>query len=152
MPRNQRRFLKRPGIFRNRGLLLLLTTRLDTRNGVEQFAPGIGLTSQVTPFSESDSLCQMCSRETDTETVHSVFLDEAQFLTKLQVFELGHPADDVGIPVVSDGLWTDFRVDLFEDSQHLVAWADVFHEIKTICHYGQNDNGPARRRFGPCPP
>ena len=64
-------------------------------------------------------------------------VDEAQFLTRRQVFDLGEVADGPKIPVVTYGLRTDFRGDLFEGSQHLLAWADVLSEIKTICHCGK---------------
>ncbi|MGN0859026.1 MAG: thymidine kinase, partial [Stenotrophomonas sp.] len=32
---------------------------------------------------------------------------------------------------------TDFRGELFEGSQYLLAWADEMQEIKTICHSGK---------------
>ncbi len=124
--------------YQERGLRpLLLTPRLDTRDGVGQIASRIGLASEAVAFSQGDSLFQICQRENEANTVHSVFVDEAQFLTKQQVFELGEIADELGIPVVSYGLRTDFRGDLFEGSRHLLAWADVLNEIKTICHCGR---------------
>jgi thymidine kinase len=39
--------------------------------------------------------------------------------------------------VLSYGLRTDFQGELFEGSQYLLAWADSFTEIKTICHTGR---------------
>lgn len=124
--------------YQERGLRpLLLTPRLDTRDGVGQIASRIGLASEAVAFSQGDSLFQICEQENDANAVHSVFVDEAQFLTKQQVFELGEIADELGIPVVSYGLRTDFRGDLFEGSRHLLAWADVLNEIKTICHCGR---------------
>jgi thymidine kinase len=124
--------------YQERGLRpLLLTPRLDTRDGVGTIASRIGLASEAVAFSQRDSLFQICQRENQAETVHSIFVDEAQFLTKQQVFELGEIADVLGIPVVSYGLRTDFRGDLFEGSRHLLAWADVLNEIKTICHCGK---------------
>jgi thymidine kinase len=41
------------------------------------------------------------------------------------------------IPVLCYGLRTDFRGELFEGSQYLLAWADELTEIKTICHSGK---------------
>lgn len=66
-----------------------------------------------------------------------MFVDEAQFLTRRQVFELGEIADEYGIPVLAYGLRTDFQGNLFEGSQYLLAWADVLSEIKTVCHCGR---------------
>jgi len=124
--------------YQERGLRpLLLTPRLDTRDGIGQIASRIGLASEAIAFSQNDCLFQICQRENEVDTVHSVFVDEAQFLTKQQVFELGEIADELAIPVVSYGLRTDFRGDLFEGSRQLLAWADVLNEIKTICHCGR---------------
>ena len=44
--------------------------------------------------------------------------------------------DALGVPVLCYGLRTDFRGELFEGSQYLLAWADELVEIKTICHSG----------------
>jgi len=124
--------------YRERGLRsLLLTPQLDTRGGTKRIASRIGLEAEAIAFSESDSLIQICSQEHHSRAVHCVFVDEAQFLSKHQVFELCEVTDQLGIPVVAYGLRTDFRGDLFEGSQHLLAWADELNEIKTICHCGR---------------
>jgi thymidine kinase len=44
--------------------------------------------------------------------------------------------DQLHIPVLCYGLRTDFRGELFEGSQYLLAWGDELEEIKTICHSG----------------
>jgi thymidine kinase len=69
-------------------------------------------------------------------TLHCVFVDEAQFLTKAQVWQISDIVDQLHIPVLAYGLRTDFRGELFEGSSYLLAWADELHEIKTICHTG----------------
>ena len=63
-------------------------------------------------------------------------MDEAQFLTRRQVRQLSDICDLLDIPVLAYGLRTDFQGNLFEGSQHLLAWADSLTEIKTICHCG----------------
>ena len=70
-------------------------------------------------------------------TLNCVLLDEAQFLTKSQVFSLGEIVDRLEIPVLAYGLRSDFRGELFEGSLHLLSWADELVEIKTICHCGK---------------
>ena len=50
--------------------------------------------------------------------------------------QLSDLCDDHNIPVLAYGLRTDFRGELFEGSQHLLAWADSLVEVKTICHCG----------------
>jgi thymidine kinase len=66
-----------------------------------------------------------------------VLVDEAQFLSKAQVWQITDVVDVLGIPVLAYGLRTDFRGELFEGSQYLLAWADNLVEIKTICHTGR---------------
>jgi thymidine kinase len=66
-----------------------------------------------------------------------VLVDEAQFLSKAQVWQLSEVVDALRVPVLCYGLRTDFRGELFEGSQYLLAWADELSEIKTICHSGK---------------
>ena len=77
----------------------------------------------------------------DDITVHGkldcVLVDEAQFLSRTQVWQLSEVVDQLRIPVLCYGLRTDFRGELFEGSQYLLAWADELTEIKTICHTGK---------------
>src|SRR5690606_27134924 len=68
--------------------------------------------------------------------LHCVLVDEAQFLTRPQAWQLSEVVDALGVPVLCYGLRTDFRGELFEGSQHLLAWADEIQEIKPICHSG----------------
>ncbi|MCW8925414.1 MAG: thymidine kinase, partial [Xanthomonadales bacterium] len=72
--------------------------------------------------------------------IHCVLVDESQFLTRDQVFQLSEIVDRLDIPVLCFGLRTDFRGELFEGSQYLLAWADELNEIKTICHTGRKAN------------
>ena len=68
-----------------------------------------------------------------SEKISCIFVDEAQFLTKKQVHSLGKIADELNIPVMTYGIRTDFRGELFEGSQELLALADNLKELKTIC-------------------
>jgi thymidine kinase len=62
-----------------------------------------------------------------------ILIDEAQFLTKEQVRQLGQVADRLNYPVMCYGIRTDFRGELFEGSAELLALADNLIELKTIC-------------------
>lgn len=124
--------------YQERGLrVLLLTPQLDTRDGVGVIQSRIGLRQEAVSFSQTDPLLEICRRHHREKPVQCVLVDEAQFLTRQQVFDLGEVADSLDIAVLSYGLRTDFRGNLFEGSQHLLAWADVLTEIKTICHCGR---------------
>lgn len=116
---------------------LLLTPQLNTRDGAGRVSSRIGLSADAVTFSLADSLIETVRRCRKNAPVACIMVDEAQFLTRRQVSELGDIADIEEIPVMAFGLRTDFRGNLFEGSQFLLAWSDVIAEIKTICHCGR---------------
>ena len=121
--------------YRERGLCpLLFTPQLDTRAGEGRIASRIGLAAEAHAFTPADDLLKLTGAG---ESIDCVLIDEAQFLTRTQVYQLGEIADQLGIPVLAYGLRTDFQGNLFEGSEHLLAWADKLIEIKTICHCGR---------------
>jgi thymidine kinase len=124
--------------YRERGMrTLILTPRLDDRQGVGIVSSRIGLKAQATAFERDDDLDRLVRGDIDANgTLHCVLVDEAQFLGKAQVWQLTEIVDALHIPVLAYGLRTDFRGELFEGSQYLLAWADELSEIKTICHSG----------------
>jgi thymidine kinase len=69
-----------------------------------------------------------------TPKLSCVLIDEAQFLSKVQIRQLGEVADKLNIPVMCYGIRTDFRGELFEGSSELLALADNLIELKTICY------------------
>ena len=124
--------------YRERGMQpLLLTPRLNTRDGLGKIASRIGLEANAPPFNDTDSLLEIFRSQHRRTPIACVFVDEAQFLTRRQVSELCRIADDDSVPVLAYGLRTDFQGALFEGSQYLLAWADVLSEIKTVCHCGR---------------
>ena len=78
----------------------------------------------------------MISERVAGEPLHCVLIDEAQFLTREQVFQLGEVTDRLNIPVLAYGLRTDFQGEPFEGSKYLLAWSDNLKELKAICHCG----------------
>lgn len=125
--------------YRERGMrTLLLTPALDTRGGDGMIASRIGLEARGHRFERDDDLLERVRADVAANgALHCVLVDEAQFLTRAQVWQLTEVVDALGIPVLAYGLRTDFRGELFEGSQWLLAWADELHEIKTICHTGR---------------
>ncbi len=124
--------------YEERGLRpLLLTPEINSRDGAGVISSRIGLQSSAHVFTLSQSLLEICRHEHSVQSVACVFVDEAQFLTRRQVHDLGDVADELSVPVLTYGLRTDFQGNLFEGSQFLLAWADVITEIKTICHCGR---------------
>jgi thymidine kinase len=117
---------------------LILTPALDNRYGEGVVASRIGLRSAAQRFdAHTDLLAVARANIADQGDLHCVFVDEAQFLNKAQVWQLTDVVDVLNIPVLAYGLRTDFRGELFEGSRYLLAWADSLEEIKTICHTGR---------------
>ena len=125
--------------YQERGMrTLILTPRLDHRAGQGVVASRIGLTARATIFDGDSDLFELIKADIAARgALGCVLMDEAQFLTKPQVWQLSDVVDRLGIPVLAYGLRTDFRGELFEGSQHLLALADNLVEIKTICHTGK---------------
>jgi thymidine kinase len=125
--------------YRERGMrVAILTPWLDYRGGSGTVASRIGLKADGIAFRPDADLETMIQGDIAAHGVlHCVLVDEAQFLTKAQVWQLGEVVDQLRIPVLCYGLRTDFRGELFEGSQYLLAWADELQEIKTICHSGK---------------
>ena len=125
--------------YRERGMrVLILTPRLDDRAGSGTVASRIGLRATGHAFERGDDLERTVREDIAAHgRLDCVLVDEAQFLSKPQVWQLSEVVDDLHVPVLCYGLRTDFRGELFEGSQYLLAWADEINEIKTICHSGK---------------
>ncbi|MGR3617052.1 MAG: thymidine kinase [Paracoccaceae bacterium] len=127
----------------------LLTARLDDRAGVGRIASRIGIGAEADLFGPENDLYAMIEARLAQETLTCVFIDEAQFLSPEQVWQLARAVDDLRIPVLCYGLRVDFRGELFPGSATLLALADEMREVRTICHCGkkatmvvrQDDNG-----------
>jgi thymidine kinase len=124
--------------YRERGMHpLLFTPRLDDRYKIGVIRSRIGLEAAAVIFARGDDLFETVQAELKVRNVHCVLVDEAQFLSRDQVFQLTEIVDRLNIPVLCFGLRTDFQGELFEGSRYLLAWADELDELKTICHTGK---------------
>lgn len=124
--------------YRERGMnTLVLTPELDNRFASGKVASRIGLQFDATTFNQADDLLSLARRTHAEQEFHCLLVDEAQFLTRLQVKQLSDVCDQLNIPVLAYGLRTDFQGNLFDGSMQLLAWADTLVEIKTICHCGR---------------
>ncbi|HBS24768.1 MULTISPECIES: thymidine kinase [Thalassospira] len=124
--------------YQERGMqTLLLTVAFDDRFGVGKIASRIGLEAPAVLFDGNTDLCALIREKLDEGRIDCVLVDEAQFLTKDQVWQLSDVADKLGVPVLCYGIRTDFQGQLFEGSKWLLAWADKLSELKTICHCGR---------------
>lgn len=130
--------------YHERGMAtLLLTAALDDRAGAGRIASRIGIGAAATTFTPATDLFALI--EAKALGCACVFLDEAQFLTGDQVWQLARVADDLNIPVMCYGLRVDFRGELFPGSAALLALADDMREVRTICHCGKKATMVIRR-------
>tara|TARA_S200000501_G_scaffold283724_1_gene267975 strand:- start:171 stop:716 length:546 start_codon:yes stop_codon:yes gene_type:complete len=116
---------------------LLITALMDTRAGSGQIKSRIGINQKADTFAQSENLFVKLKKKLDSNKIHCVFIDEAQFLTKDQVWQLARAVDDLNLPVMCFGLRVDFQGELFPGSAALLALSDEMREVRTICHCGK---------------
>lgn len=121
--------------YRERGQsVMLFTAGIDDRAGAGIIASRIGLREPAAVFRpETDLFAAIAAADPPPACV---MVDEAQFLTRDQVWQLAAVADDRRVPVLCYGLRTDFLGNLFPGSQWLLAIADVLTELKAVCGCG----------------
>ena len=124
--------------YRERGMeTYLLTARLDDRVGQGQIGSRIGITADADMFHTGSDLFAMIEARQAEGPFVCILIDEAQFLSEDQVWQLARIVDDLKIPVMAYGLRVDFLGKLFPGSAALLALADEMREIRTICHCGK---------------
>jgi thymidine kinase len=123
--------------YRERGMnTLVLAPQLDDRFGKGKVTSRIGIETDAKTFVPDEDLLALVEARNKHSQLHCVLIDEAQFLTKEQVFQLGEVTDKMNIPVLAYGLRTDFQGEPFEGSKYLLAWSDNLKELKAICDCG----------------
>ncbi len=115
----------------------LITAQFDNRAGQGRIASRIGIGEPADTFAPTEDLFAKIAARLAAGPVACIFLDEAQFLTKEQVWQLARAVDDLGVPVMCYGLRVDFQGNLFPGSAALLAWADEMREVRTICRCGK---------------
>ena len=100
--------------YQERGMrTVVYTAEIDDRFGAGKVSSRIGLSSPAKLFNQNSSLFDEIRAEHEQQAIHCVLVDECQFLTRQQVYEL------------------------FIGSQYLLAWSDKLVELKTICFCGR---------------
>lgn len=127
--------------FRNHGLTVyLLTSQGDTRSGQGVIKSRIGISSYADVFVAGENVFEKIAKSHAGRAINMVFVDEAQFLSRDQVWQLSDVVDRLQIPVSAYGLRSDFRGTLFEGSAALMSIADVLTENTAICSSGEKAN------------
>ena len=123
----------------------LVTARFDNRAGQGRIASRIGIGEDADTFEPGEDLYAKIAARQAAGPVACVFIDEAQFLSREQVWQLARAVDDLGVPVMAYGLRVDFQGNLFPGSAALLAWADEMREVRTICPCGKKATMVIRR-------
>lgn len=125
--------------YHERGMrTLLMKPSVDTRETARaEIISRIGLSAEADLIRPEDDLEAHILQAHEKAPLNCVLIDEAQFLSEDQVWQLARVADEMRLPVMCYGLRTDFRGKLFPGSAALLAVADNIKEIKTLCWCGR---------------
>lgn len=123
--------------YQERGMdVLLLTASIDDRFETGKISSRIGISAEASLFDKNTNIPELVKSRNKSNALSCILIDESQFLTKEQVYDLSEIVDNLHIPVLAFGIRTDFQGELFEGSQALLAWSDKLIELKTVCHCG----------------
>lgn len=134
--------------YRERGMEVMLWTSghygVDANATMGRIESRIGLEAEAYLYRAETDLFDAITAQHEAIPLSAIFFDEAQFLTKEQVWQLARVGDQLKLPVLCYGLRTDFQGELFEGSAALLAIADDLREARTICHCGKKATMTAR--------
>jgi len=135
--------------YRERGMEVMLWASGHnagpSRNSPGEIHSRIGLRAPAHVYREDTDIFAAIAERRSKGALDAIFLDEAQFLTRDQVWQLARVGDEFGLPVLCYGLRTDFQGKLFEGAAELLAIADDLREARTICHCGRKATMNLRR-------
>ena len=116
---------------------LLMIASFDNRAGSGRIGSRIGIGAEADTFAQDEDLFAKIQSRLEAGPCACVFIDEAQFLSEPQVWQLARAVDDLNVPIMCFGLRVDFQGKLFPGSAALLALADEMREVRTICHCGK---------------
>lgn len=116
--------------YEERGMqVALFTAAHDERSGAGLIGSRLGLTRVAATFGPTTSF----ERAHLAAGLACLLIDEAQFLTPVQVRQLHRLAHRDRLPVICWGLRSDFRGDAFPGAALLLTLADDVEEMRSIC-------------------
>lgn len=130
---------------RNNKSIIVAKPIIDSK-GNDKIVSRIGIQRKIDVYIESDNLKEIY--EKINKDTFCILIDEAQFLSKNQVFELFKITKILEIPVMCYGLKSNFKGEFFEGSEALMIYADSLEEIVTICSCGKKARFNARKVNG----
>ena len=130
---------------RNNKKIIVAKPIIDLK-GADKIVSRIGSERKIDLYIETDNLKELY--EKINKNTFCILVDEAQFLTKDQVFELFKITKLLDIPIMCYGLKSNFKGEFFDGSRELMIYADSLEEIVTICKCGKKARFNARKLNG----
>lgn len=123
--------------YQERGMdTLLLISAIENRTRQGEITSRIGLNQSADIFTNDDDIYEFIRTRTEGKKIACIFIDEAQWMSGEQIWQLAKVVDELGIPIMCYGLRTDFQGKTFPGSAGLLAIADEIREVRTICWCG----------------
>ncbi|MBA8815522.1 thymidine kinase [Microbacterium halimionae] len=116
--------------------VLLAKPEIDTKDA-GRISSRLGVSREVDFLIRPNDDVRALFREHRHEGVACLLIDEAQFLTPVQVDDLLRIVVFEGVPALAYGIRTDFRTEAFPGSRRLMELAHSLEELKTICRCGR---------------
>jgi thymidine kinase len=125
--------------YKERGMeTIIFTPNIDQRHGKGKIFSRLGLSADGIACDKEFNLFDYTQTLLATQPKLScVLVDEAQFFTKEQIYQLTDIVDKLNLPVLAFGIRSDFQGEPFTGSLYLLVWADNIVELKTICFCGK---------------
>ncbi len=133
--------------YEERGMhILLIKPKKDSKGG-DTVLSRLGIDRKVDILASKSMDLRQCIAQwhKDVEKVSCVLIDEAHFLTEVQIDQLFDLTVHENIPVICYGLRSDFQKELFPGSKRLFALSHTIEELKTICRCGRKAMLNARK-------
>jgi thymidine kinase len=129
---------------------VVMTSAVDTRVESGTIASRMGFNESAVAITMNMNIYDYIKNliANENKAVDVILVDEVNFLTREQIWELSDIVDKLDIAVIAFGLRSDFRGQLFPGTEQLMAIADKIEEIKAMCHCGKKATINARIRSG----
>lgn len=113
---------------------ILLKPSIDCRWAENKITSRIGVSAECTTYEENQNLYDLILNKLSDKEYSAILIDEIQFSTPDQIWQLSNIVDWLDLPIFCFGLRTDYNGNLFPGSSVLLGIADEVIEIKTLCH------------------
>jgi len=126
--------------------IIIFTSAIDTRSGKNKIKSRMGLEKDAISVYKEDNIYQIVNQIINDapDKPGCVLVDEVQFFTIEQIWELYSITHKLQIPVVCYGLRVDYQGKPFPASAQLMAISNKVEEIRTICWCGAKATMNAR--------